>query len=53
MAQKSVGITVGTKPTEKAASIIDQATTWLKQNSLLVIVFLALVLIAVIVVKHR
>jgi len=53
VAQKSVGITVGTKPTEKAASIIDQATTWLKQNSLLVIVFLALVLIAVIVVKHR
>jgi hypothetical protein len=53
VAQKSVGITVGTKPTEKAASIIDQASTWLKQNSLLVIVFLALVLIAVIVVKHR
>jgi hypothetical protein len=53
VAQRSVGITVGTKPTEKAASIIDQASTWLKQNSLLVIVFLALVLIAVIVVKHR
>jgi len=53
VAQKSVGITVGTKPTEKAASLIDQASTWLKQNSLLVIVFLALVLIAVIVVKHR
>lgn len=53
VAQKSVGITVGRKPTEKAASMIDQTSAWLKQNSLLAIVFLALVLIAVIVVKHR
>lgn len=53
IAQKTVSVNVGRKLTEKGASIIDQGVAWIKQNSLLVIVLLGLVLIGIVVVKHR
>jgi len=53
IAQKTVSVNVGRKLTEKSASIIEQGIAWIKQNSLLVIVLLGLVLIGIVVVKHR
>ncbi|RLI27081.1 hypothetical protein DRO58_04850 [Candidatus Bathyarchaeota archaeon] len=53
VAQKAVAVTVGRKLTEKGASIIEQGVAWVKQNAIVIIILLGLVLVALIVLKHR
>jgi len=53
VAQKAVAVTVSRKITEKGASIIEQGIAWVKQNAIVVIILLGLVLIVLIVMRHR